>query len=67
MGRERKTVDHGQLLDGKSVMDDALPELQDLKKLVPERLHDELDEVLERFQDTLAGCDVSSRYEEKAR
>lgn len=66
--KERPTkVDHGMLLDGKSVMDDALPELQDLKELVPEKLHGHLDEVLDRFQETLAGCDVSERYEEKKR
>jgi hypothetical protein len=66
--KEKKTeVEHGMLLDGKSVMDDALPELQDLRKLVPEKLHEDLDEVLERFQETLAGCDVQERYEEKPR
>jgi hypothetical protein len=52
------------LLDGKSVMDDALPELQALKALVPEKLHDELDRVLDTFEDTLAGCDKSYRYQE---
>jgi O-phosphoseryl-tRNA(Cys) synthetase len=66
--KEKKTeVEHGMLLDGKSVMDDALPELQDLRELVPEKLHGHLDEVLERFQETLAGCDVQERYEEKPR
>jgi hypothetical protein len=61
-----REVEHGMLLDGKSVMDDALPELQDLFELVPERLKDDLSEVLDRFKDTLAGCDVSSRYVEKS-
>lgn len=66
--KEKKTeVEHGMLLDGKSVMDDALPELQDLRELVPEKLHGHLDEVLERFKETLASCDVQERYEEKPR
>ena len=33
-----KTVQHGMLLDGKRVMDDALPELSQLSELVPEIL-----------------------------
>ena len=64
MSREWKKVDHGMLLDGKSVMDDALPELQGLKALVPEKLHDELDRILDMFEDSLAGCDESARYKE---
>jgi hypothetical protein len=61
-----REVEHGMLLDGKSVMDDALPELQDLAELIPERLHDDFFDIMERFKDTLAGCDVSSRYVEKS-
>lgn len=64
MTREWKRVDHGMLLDGKSVIDDALPELQEIKKLVPEKLHDELDRILDVFEDSLAGCDESKRYKE---
>lgn len=67
MSEKWKKVDHGMLLDGKSVMDNALPELADLKELVAEKLHDEFDEVMRRFEDTLASCDVSDRYEEKSR
>jgi hypothetical protein len=47
------------LLDAKSVMDDALPELAEIKELIPEKLHVEFERVLERFEDTLCAADVS--------
>ena len=65
MPREMKTVSHGMLLRGKSVMDDALPDLHEIRELVPERLHDELDKILARFEDTLCECDVADDYQEK--
>lgn len=59
-----RKIEHGMLLDGKSVMDDALPDLLSLKELVPEKLHDEFDRILDMFEDSLAGCDESKRYKE---
>lgn len=59
-----RKIEHGMLLDGKSVMDDALPDLLSLKELVPEKLHDEFDRILNMFEDSLAGCDESKRYKE---
>lgn len=60
-----KKVEHWHLLDGKSVMDDAVPMLQRLKALIPEKLHDDYDAVIETFEHDLAECDVSDRYVEK--
>lgn len=55
-----KSLKHGMLLDSKSVMDDALPELAAIKELVPECLHTKLEKLIERFEDTLCEADVSS-------
>ncbi len=60
-----RRLEHGMLLRAKNIMDDALPELTDLRELVPERLHGELKKILDRFEDTLCECDVSERYIEK--
>jgi hypothetical protein len=60
-------LEHGMLLDAKRVMDDAWGELEKIKRLVPEALHDELANLLQSFEDELAQCDVSDRYEEKSR
>ena len=61
---KKQRVDHGMLLDGKKVMDNALPELQELRELIAEKLHDEFDAVIAKFQTELAACDVSSHYKE---
>jgi len=58
-------LNHGMLLDAKKVIDVALPDLQDLYELVPERLAAELDVFIRDFKKTLAGCDVADRYVEK--
>lgn len=60
-----KTLKHGMLLDAKSVMDDALPELAMLRELIPEKLHDEFDDIIASFEDTLCSADVSGDYVEK--
>lgn len=65
--KEWKTLDHHLLLDGKSVMDDAMPDLLEIKTLIPEVLHDRFDKLITIFEDSLAGCDVHERYEEKPR
>lgn len=54
-----RTLEHGMILRSKSVMDDALPELAAIKELVPECLHDRLDKLIERFEDTLCTADIS--------
>lgn len=59
-----KYLDHGMLLDSKRIMDDAMSVLEDLQKLVPERLHDELDRIIRLFEHELVECDVSERYTE---
>lgn len=58
-----KTLDHGMLLDGKQVMDNL--NWAPLKELVPEKLHEELEAVIEGIESDLAECDVSDDYEEK--
>jgi hypothetical protein len=50
---------HGLILDGKYIEDDALPELQKLKELIPEVLHDRFDKIIARFEDTLSNCVVN--------
>jgi hypothetical protein len=62
-----RTLDHGMLLRAKNVMDDALPELEKIRELVPEVLHERLDKVIAGFEDTLCTADVSDDYEEKSR
>lgn len=59
-------LQHGMLLDAKSVMDDAMPDLEQLRELIPEKLHDEFESLLQRFEDTLVSADVQDRYEEKS-
>lgn len=58
-----KTLRHGMLLDAKSVMDDAMPDLAEIKTLVPEILHEEFDKLVANFEDTLCHADVSSEYQ----
>jgi hypothetical protein len=60
-----KSIEHWSLLDGKKVLDNAIPELQDLKKLIPEVLHGRFDTVINNFIGTLAECDVHKDYVEK--
>lgn len=55
-----KTLEHGMLLRSKTVMDNAMCELAELRKLVPEVLHGELDKVLASFEDSLCDCDISN-------
>jgi hypothetical protein len=50
------------LLDAKSVMDDALPNLEDFRELIAEVNHDDFERVVARFQADLAGCDVQEQY-----
>ncbi len=56
---------HGMLLRAKNVMDDALPDLEQIRKLIPERLHGEFDKLIARFEDTLCTADVADEYTEK--
>lgn len=58
-------ITNGMLLDAKQVMDDAIPDLQDLYELVPGKLHADLDAFIKDFKRTLACCDVADRYVEK--
>lgn len=62
---EATELEHGMLLDGKYVMDDPMPTLQNIKGLIPERLHDEFDSILNTFEEELAQCDVSDDFVEK--
>lgn len=59
-----RTLSHGMLLRAKNVMDDALPELDNIKELIPEKLHKEFDKIVASFEDTLCECDVSDEYTE---
>lgn len=61
----KKTLDHGMLLDAKKVMDDAIPDLQDLYEMVPAILHTNLEVFIKEFKSTLAECDVADQYVEK--
>jgi len=58
---------HGMLLDSKSVMDDAMPDLDRIRELIPEKLHKEFEKMIAVFEDTLCSCDVASDYQEKDR
>jgi hypothetical protein len=60
-----RRLQHGMLLDSKTVMDDAMPDLEAIKELIPERLHKEFETILEQFEDTLCGCDVADEFTEK--
>jgi hypothetical protein len=63
--RQYRKLSHGMLLDAKSVMDDALPDLEAIRELIPEKLHGEFERLVARFKETLCECDVSDRYLEK--
>ena len=62
-----RKLEHGMLLDAKSVMDNALPDLEQIRELVPEVLQHRLEEAIARFEDTLCECDVADEYVEKGR
>ena len=53
------------LLDAKSVMDNVLPDLEQIRELVPEVLQHRFEEAIARFYDTLCECDVANEYVEK--
>ncbi len=59
------SLQHGMLLRAKNVMDDAMPELDQIKDLIPEILHDKFDKIIASFEDTLCTADVSDDYVEK--
>ncbi len=58
----KQTLRHGMLLRGKSVMDDAMPELEQIRELIPEKLHGEFGLLIREFEDTLCQCDVAEHY-----
>lgn len=39
------------LLDAKAVMDDAMPDLDQIRELIPERLHGELEKLQDRYEE----------------
>jgi hypothetical protein len=53
------------LFDAKQVMDNAIPDLGRVRALIAKPLHERFDGLLLEFEETLAQCDVSDRYEEK--
>ena len=61
----KNTLEHGMLLDSKYVMDNAMPELQKLRQLIPTCLHADFQKMIDSFEDDLCACDVADRYVEK--
>lgn len=61
---KKQKVEQTMLLDGKKVMDEAMPELHAIRDLIADKLHCELDVIIKLFEAKLAECDVSSRYKE---
>lgn len=60
-----KKIEQWFLLDGKQVVEDALPELEYLRELIPEKLHGEFEKILEDFKAVLVECDVHDYYQER--
>ncbi len=60
-----RTLEHGMLLRAKHVMDNAMGELEQIKELIPVRLHAEFDKMIAQFEDTLCTADVQNDYQEK--
>ncbi len=60
--RKLRTLHHGMLLDSKSVMDEAMPELGAIRELIPAKLHGDFQRLLDRFEDYLCECDVRDDY-----
>jgi hypothetical protein len=52
---------HSLILDGKQIQDDALPDLEYIRELIPEVLHDNFDRYVERFETTLSQCVYKER------
>lgn len=61
----KNKVEHGMLLDGKYLMDDVIYQFEKFKKLIPECLHDEADEIAALIEHEMTLCDVSERYVER--
>jgi hypothetical protein len=47
---------HELILDGKAVADDALPELELIKVLIPPCLHHKADKIIDDFKLILSTC-----------
>lgn len=60
-----ETLKHGMLLDAKHVMDNAMPDLDRLRELIPEVLHERFRKIVRALEDTLCAADVSDRFEER--
>jgi polyhydroxyalkanoate synthesis regulator phasin len=58
----KKKLEHGMLLDAKKVMDDVLSDLQALYKMVPEKLHADLEQFITDLNESLAQCDITDNY-----
>lgn len=60
-----KKLKHGQLLDAKLIMNGPMGMFLDvLEDLIPKALQGNLRKFIKDFEDELAHCDVSDRYEE---
>lgn len=55
----RKQLEQDMILDAKRVLDNAIPDLQDLYEMVPPMLHSQLETFIREFKSTLAMCAVS--------
>ena len=47
---------HCLILDGKSIEDDALTDLYELEDLIPDRLKEEFEKIMNKFNKTLSEC-----------
>jgi hypothetical protein len=61
-----KKLEHGLLLRSKFVIDNAIPNLENIRNLIAPPLHNRFDELTADFCDSLCECDVSDDYIEKS-
>jgi hypothetical protein len=58
-----RNLKEGMTLDSKHIMEEAMPELERIRELVPERLHLDFEDILEDFEDEMAEAEIKDNEE----
>ena len=56
----RMMLTNGMILDAKRIMDDVLPDMNELYEMVPHMLHPNLEQFIRDFRSGLADCAIDN-------